>query len=144
MNNSKLILIVDDDSDDQELFTEAVDEVNPEIKCISAVNGQDALEFLREQDGKLPDFIFLDLNMPRLNGKQCLAEIKRSKRFRNIPVIIYTTSKLDEDVKETKKLGAAYFLTKPSKFSDLKNAISFLVNEKADSKKLKLEFLQPL
>ena len=91
MRKSPLFFIVDDDSDDQELFMEAVNEVDDSIKCVSASDCEEALELLKNRRMYLPDIIFLDLNMPRLNGKQCLAELKKQSHLRGIPVIIYST-----------------------------------------------------
>ena len=73
------VLIVDDDADDRKLFIDAVKEVNRHIECITASDGQQALEVLRKAGSTLPDFIFLDLRMPRYNGKRCLQEIKKMK-----------------------------------------------------------------
>jgi CheY-like chemotaxis protein len=119
---SKLILIVDDDADDRDLLIEGIQLIDVTTKCITAINGAEALQLLSKIDSK-PDLIFLDLNMPRLNGKQFLAEIKSINALQEIPVVIYTTSKLSDDIEETKKLGAAYFITKPVKVSDLHREI---------------------
>src|SRR5688572_5754140 len=105
------ILIVDDDEDDIDIFREAIEELDPSVKCLSAFNGLEALSLLAKLHTKLPDYIFLDLNMPKLNGKCCLAELKKSSVYRQIPVIIYTTSRLESDIEETRRLGASYFLT---------------------------------
>lgn len=130
MDKSQTIMIVDDDDDDIELFCEAVKEVDHNIGCICATNGEEALNKLNKEGAPLPDFIFLDLNMPRLNGKQCLRKLKNSLKLRDIPVIIYSTSKLKEDVEETKQLGAASFLTKPDKINDLRHAIASVLQGK--------------
>lgn len=125
-------MIVDDDNDDVELFCEALKEVDHNIECICSTNGEEALNKLNAENALLPDFIFLDLNMPRLNGKQCLRKLKNNQKLRDIPVIIYSTSKLKEDVEETKQLGAASFLTKPNKINDLRNAIASILQGKFD------------
>lgn len=126
----KILLIIDDDADDIELFCLAVGEIDKTIKCISARTGDEALLLLRKNLLRKPDYIFLDLNMPRMNGKQCLGMIKKHPEFSDIPVIIYSTSKLPQDYDETKALGAVHFLTKPSKHDDLKKAISYVLEEK--------------
>ena len=100
--NIKSLLIVDDDADDRSLFLEAVKDVDDTIVCFEANDGQQALEMLNNMDGSLPDFIFLDLRMPRYNGEKCLFEIKKTERLKNIPVIIYTTSKNVEESKQLK------------------------------------------
>jgi len=79
MKNDFTILIVDDDEDDKKLFIESVKEVDENITCITARDGQEALRFLKDENNRLPDYIFLDLRMPRINGKQCQEEKERTK-----------------------------------------------------------------
>jgi CheY-like chemotaxis protein len=67
----------------------------------------------------LPDLIFLDMNMPKLNGKQVLREIKKTRSLASIPVIMYSTSFAPRDIEEIKELGAVFYLLKPSRFDDL-------------------------
>lgn len=129
MEQKRTFFIVDDDIDDQDLFIEAVSEVDKNIKCISSTNCEEALDLLRNRRMALPDMIFLDLNMPRLNGKQCLAELKKEAHLRDIPVIIYSTSSEKRDIDETTRLGAAHFLTKPNKFEELCKAISYVASK---------------
>lgn len=129
MNRKKTFFIVDDDIDDQELFIEAVNEVDKTISCFSATDCEEALSLLKSGKVELPDMIFLDLNMPRLNGKQCLAELKRQANLRHIPVIIYSTSSEKKDIEETTMLGAAHFITKPNKFEELCSELSYVVSK---------------
>lgn len=128
MATRKIIMIVDDDPDDRAFFCEAVSEVDDSIECISVNGGEEAIQHLKNCSDCIPDYIFLDLNMPRMNGKQCLEQIKSNSSFSSIPVIIYTTTKSKEDIEETKYLGAVYFLTKPNTFSDLKEAIKNILD----------------
>lgn len=121
-------MIIDDDDDDVELFCDAATTIDHQVECISVSNGEDALRKLENGEVRFPHCIFLDLNMPRLNGKQCLKLLKSSPKLRDIPVIIYTTSKLKEDMDETRVLGASHFLTKPNKLNDLRNAISGILS----------------
>ena len=88
MNNALTFLIVDDDADDCEFFCEAVSEINPHSRCLLANNGEDALMKLRTEMTNLPDLIFLDLNMHRMDGRKCLIELKKDSKLKNIPVII--------------------------------------------------------
>ena len=132
MKPKRRFFIVDDDVDDQELFIEAVNEVDDSIECLSASNCEEALDLLKNKKISMPDMIFLDLNMPRLNGKQCLAELKKQAHLADIPVIIYSTSSEKRDIEETTRLGAAHFLTKPNKFEELCKAISFVVSRSWD------------
>ena len=117
------IIIVDDDADDRAFFCEAVSEVDSDIECIGLNDGEEAIRYLEKNPDDIPDYIFLDLNMPRMNGKQCLKRIKSNENLSFIPVVIYSTSKSREDIVETESLGAVCFLTKPNKFSELKLAI---------------------
>lgn len=122
------VLIVDDDNDDREMFKEAASEINFDINCIEAVNGHDALQLLKKEEA-FPDYIFLDLNMPRMNGRQFLEQFKKNEKFSSIPVIIYTTAKLMEDREEAKELGAVHFISKPSSISALKKELEFVFSK---------------
>ncbi|HUR31747.1 MAG TPA: response regulator [Saprospiraceae bacterium] len=128
----KVIMIVDDDPDDVAFFCEALSEIDTSIRCIGVKGAEEALWLLKKNSDNYPDFIFLDLNMPKMNGKQCLKQIKSDINLSSIPVVVYTTSKTREDIAEAKKLGAHYFLTKPNKFAELKTAIKFIIEKKCD------------
>lgn len=124
MTNTLNFLLVDDDMDDTTLFKEVLEEVNPSIIFNSAEDGQQALQFLKTRNNDLPDVIFLDLNMPKMGGKECLAEIKNDESLHKIPVIMYTTSSQSKDIEETMQKGAICFITKPSNVKELKNILS--------------------
>ncbi|MBA2613590.1 MAG: response regulator [Bacteroidetes bacterium] len=109
---TKIIMIIDDDEDDRFFFCSAVKKVYPSYICEQAQNGKEALEKLRD-NFKLPDYIFLDLNMPVMNGSDCLRELKSDQVLKNIPVVIFTTSMYPPDVEFMRELGAAYFMIKP-------------------------------
>ena len=115
--------MVDDDEDDREIFNIALRDLGEHIHCVLASDGMDALEKLRGPDA-LPDFIFLDLNMPRMDGKECIAEIKKDKRLNDIPVVIYSTSSNAKDRADATRLGAMHFFTKPPSISALTHALS--------------------
>jgi len=133
MEKSITILIVDDDEDDQKLFIESVKEVDENIKCVTASDGQEALRLLKdERKGLLPDYIFLDLRMPRISGKQCLEEIRKEKRLRQIPVFIYTTSTDVGDSIDLKKDGAVHFISKPANSDEIYYILSAVLCEKWD------------
>ena len=132
MKKSRVIMIIDDDEDDVELFCDALKEIDHDIQCVSASNGEEALSRLSTGEGPLPDYIFLDLNMPRLNGKQCLKRLKVNSKFQNIPVVIYSTSKSKEDMEETRQLGAVHFLTKPNRINDLRRAIASILDGRSN------------
>lgn len=116
-------LLVDDDLDDTSLFEEVLSDVDPSINLRTAINGEIALKDLQKQD-VLPDVIFLDLNMPRMGGKEFLYLIKQNPRLKDIPVIMYTTSSQSKDIEETLMKGAVCFITKPSSLNELQNILS--------------------
>lgn len=112
LHQSKSCLLIDDDEDDKEIFFIALAEANPKVHCFTADDGIQALTMLKDESF-VPDYIFLDLNMPLMSGKECLAEIRKRKHLDQTPVIIYSTSASQKDVQETHELGASGFITKP-------------------------------
>lgn len=118
MNKNKTFLIIDDDEDDRELFHLALKDADEKAVCISAKSGIEAINLLQNQTIN-PNYIFLDLNMPQMSGRECLIELKKMKSIAHIPVIIFSTSSDPNDVEETRKLGSVDFITKPSKISEL-------------------------
>lgn len=107
------VLYAEDDLDDLEIFCEIISSINPHIECISARNGAEALEIL-DNLVLLPDYIFLDINMPTMDGKACLKNLKRDHRFMSIPVVIYTTSANKMDIELCRQLGATDYIIKPN------------------------------
>lgn len=124
------IFIADDDEDDRNLFVESAKELNKDINIITASDGQEAMRILKDEHSPLPDYIFLDLRMPRINGKQCLEQIKKDERLRHIPVFIYTTSRNVEESIELEKKGAVHFISKPANPTDIYYILSIVLNEK--------------
>jgi CheY-like chemotaxis protein len=115
----KIFMIVDDDPDDREFFTDAVNMVFADSSCLMAVNGEDALRKLQHEISPLPDYIFLDLNMPRMDGRSCLSAMKRNSHLKNIPVIMFSTTSDPDEIEEAFKLGATHFVVKPVKLRTL-------------------------
>lgn len=111
-------MLVDDDSDDQELFGIALESIDENIRCEFAKDGLEGLEKL-EAAAELPDFIFLDLNMPRMGGKECLKKIRSTAAYDAIPVIMISTSSNPADQSETMENGANGFIIKPPRTSEL-------------------------
>ncbi len=111
-------LIIDDDPDDQEIFALAIEEMGPAYHCSFANNATDALQQLQASQ-PTPDYIFLDLNMPRINGLQCLAELKKIPATQSIPVVMYSTSSEHHFSSLAMAAGATAFVSKPSRISDL-------------------------
>jgi CheY-like chemotaxis protein len=121
------ILMADDDEDDREMTREALQNAHLANEMRFAVDGQDLMDYLRGEgryaDPKLssprPGVILLDLNMPKKDGREALAEIKADASLRSIPVVVLTTSKDEEDVFRTYDLGVNSFITKPVTFAGL-------------------------
>lgn len=118
----KKILLVDDDKDDQLFFVEALRELQPSLACGIANNGLQALEYL-ETVPPPPLLIFLDLNMPLMNGFECLEHLKKANDYKEIPVIIFTTSNHPVDIERTLSMGAKMYFTKPGDFNTLKSKL---------------------
>ena len=112
----KHILLADDDEDDRVFFREALDEI-PVTTSLSAVTDGDELMRFLHHDGRVADVLFLDLNMPGRNGKECLQEIRMFHHLKKMPVIIFSTSANFKDVEEAYALGADLYLQKPSGYS---------------------------
>lgn len=118
------LLLADDDEDDCAFFKEALDEL-PVSTVLTTVNdGVELMEFLSKNGAsKLPDILFLDLNMPRKNGSECLTEIKQIEELKDLPVIIFSTSLDMSIVDQMYEKGAAYYIRKPGDFTKLKKVI---------------------
>lgn len=122
MENKKeiSILLADDDDDDREFFSEVISEIVPGAIIRNLKNGADLMEYICAPGADLPDIIFLDLNMPCKNGRECLKEIKKNPKLRHIPVIIYSTSSNLKDIESAYYEGADLYVTKPNTFNELK------------------------
>lgn len=121
---TKTCFLVEDDDDDQEIFSLALWDLDPTIECTIASSGLEALTLLADLGRRIPDVIFLDLKMPRMCGKQFLVELRKLTHLATVPVIIYTTSREQHDIDETRSLGAKGFVTKPSYVADLTRMLS--------------------
>jgi two-component system response regulator len=126
-------LIAEDDPDDRFLIKEAFQESLLSNSIYFVEDGVELLDYLRHQgkfanpsDSPAADLILLDLNMPRMDGREALAEIKSDPRLRYIPVVVLTTSKAEEDIMRSYDIGAASYITKPVTFDGLVEAIKQL------------------
>lgn len=120
-----VLLNIDDDQEDLDIFFKATKTVNPLAKCLLAKNAREALHILK--DTVLPDYIFLDIRMPALDGKTVLSELRKNKRLKSVPVIMYSGSINPQDVEEYRNLGANQFLNKPSNFQSLCESIRNII-----------------
>jgi CheY-like chemotaxis protein len=122
----KTILLIDDDQDDCYLFTDAIKKSFPSISVAQANNFIEGIAYLTSAT---PDIIFLDLNMPFKNGLDALSELKSDESFRNIPVVIFSSSNYTRDVKTGYERGAALYFTKPSSFESLLLALQQILSK---------------
>jgi CheY-like chemotaxis protein len=117
------ILLADDDTDDCIFFKEALGELLLSTHLTTVHDGEQLMQLLTNETNVLPHVLFLDLNMPRKNGFECLTEIKLSKKLKQLPVIVFSTSFEQEVVNQLYKNRAQYFIRKPSEFSQFKKII---------------------
>jgi CheY-like chemotaxis protein len=114
------IILADDDSDDCLLFKEALDELGVQFELTCVAEGEKFMSLLKQWGKNFPQVMFLDLNMPRKNGMECLLEIKKEERLKNIPVVIISTSYNPEVAKVLYNNGAWHYIQKPRTYEKLK------------------------
>jgi CheY-like chemotaxis protein len=122
----KRVFLIDDDEDDRLFFNMALNglEYGGEISCHQ--DGEAALEQFSNKNTPVPDIIFLDWNMPKLDGRQCLAAIREIPLYNSLPIIIISTSSAIQDIQDAHRLGATYFLSKPGSILELQKRLQHL------------------
>lgn len=123
------IFYADDDEEDREIFCDAMRQINPSIEVVLSKDGEQALEILSVQK-RLPDFIFLDINMPRMNGLECMSRLKSDEHLKKIPVIIYSTTPDHTEAKQILLLGAEAFIQKQYSFERLIESLQDVLAKK--------------
>lgn len=121
------ISLADDDEDDRLFFTDAFDELKINTKVNTFKDGIELMNFLNNVNSILPNILFLDINMPKKNGMECLLEIKKNKRLNDIAIAIYSTSSSEENIEETFVNGANIYIKKPNDFKTLKKILSHVI-----------------
>lgn len=121
------ILLADDDEDDRLFFKEAFDEIKLNTSVSLVNDGDELMNYLTMDGNQLPHILFLDLNMPRKTGIDCLLEIKQLAHLKDIAIAIYSTSASDIDIEETFVQGANVYIKKPSEFSTLKKILEQVI-----------------
>ena len=121
-----IILYADDDSDDREIFARVIKEIDPQIKVIEAENGLEAIIALTAD--VLPDMIFLDVNMPLLNGDQALVQIRKDLGFKDVKVVMYSTNINIQSIPDYVILNAAY-VNKPSSYTETVSILRNVIHE---------------
>ncbi len=117
------IYLADDDEDDLELFEDAISEVQKDAQVIKFNNGEEMISRLEDKSLNLPQVIFLDLNMPGMNGEECLVKIRGNKNLDFIPVVIYSTTFVPKIAERLKSEGANIYIQKPSSYTLLKSIL---------------------
>jgi len=138
----KKFVVVDDDPDDIDLFREAVEEASPSYQFYSAKNGKDLLAQLASGVIEEPYVVFLDVNMPEMNGWECLTNLKGNTKYRHIPVLMYSTSSAMRDAAKAVELGALGFYEKPPSFILLKDFLSQLATNEVIDKQSILDLVK--
>lgn len=145
MNAGQLhLLLADDDSDDREMFQEALSEIPIDAKLTEVKDGEKLMQWLNQPTERLPDLLFLDLNMPRKNGHECLEEIKKNPHLQSLLVVIFSTTIDTINVDNLYNNGAHYYIQKPSSFEHLIHVIEQMLNlpeEKRRIQPTKEEFI---
>ncbi len=117
------LILADDDESDRLIFKEAFDELKIKTIVHTVNDGVELMKYLSETENALPHLLFLDLNMPRKNGLECLKEIRGNEKLKDISIAIYSTSASEKDIEETFRNGANAYIKKPSSFSILKKML---------------------
>lgn len=117
------VLLADDDEDDRLIFKEALEDIKIKTIVTTVNDGIELMEYLTQDGVLLPDVVFLDLNMPRKNGMQCLEEIRNNPALKHLTIAIYSTSGAERDIEETFVMGANVYIKKPNDFSTLKKVV---------------------
>jgi CheY-like chemotaxis protein len=114
-----MVIYIDDDPDDIDFVVEALKEIDNTIDCQVFTKAREAIQFLSDIN-QIPDFIFLDINMPEMGGKQCLLKIKEEEKLKDIPVVMCSTTLQTREMKEYFELGVYDFIVKPSNMEKLR------------------------
>ncbi len=123
------ILLAEDDKDDCILFKNAIDQLHLPVFLSCVYDGEQLMRNLNEAaDNKLPNVLFLDANMPRKNGFECLTDIRQSEKLKDLTVVVLSTSLQHKVIDFFYENGANYYIRKPSKFSELKETLKIVLN----------------
>jgi CheY-like chemotaxis protein len=127
-NDALHILLADDDEDDRLFFKEALQEIKVKTVVTLLNDGQQLMNYLNNQSNHLPNVVFLDLNMPVKNGMECLIEIRKNSRLKDLAIAIYSTSSSEEYIEEAFVRGANIYIKKPDDFGELKVILEQVIN----------------
>ena len=123
-NESIFVLLADDDEDDRIFFIDAFEELKMKTVVKTVSDGVELMNYLLSADARMPHVLFLDINMPRKGGLECLREIRGNDEIRDLSIAMYSTSSSEKDIEETFVQGANVYINKPSDFAELKRVLS--------------------
>ena len=144
MESKKLnILLADDDMDDRTFFKQALEELSLPTQLTTVNDGEELMDYLSKNPENIPDVLFLDINMPRKNGIECLSEIRKNERLKDISVVMFSTTNSWDTINTLFKSGTHVYIHKPSDFSQLKQVIYHALPLAAENKfsKDKLKYI---
>ena len=121
------ILLADDDTDDCNFFKEALVKLNLSANLKTVNDGEELMQLLSNETIDLPNLLFLDINMPRKNGFECLSEIKKNDRLKDLPIVIFSTSNSRDNINHAFKIGANIYISKPGNFNQLMQVIQHAI-----------------
>lgn len=127
-NDALYVLLAEDDEDDRLFFKEALEEIKVKTVVDFVHDGSQLMNFLNQPGIRLPNVVFLDLNMPVKSGMECLIEIRKNARLKDLAIAIYSTSASDEDIENAFVNGANVYIKKPNDFSMLKTSLAKVIS----------------
>ena len=127
INDYLQILLADDEENDRLIFIDAIKELKTKTVVHTVNDGVELMEYLGKENNTLPHLLFLDLNMPRKNGMECLKEIRNNDKFNEVAIAIFSTSLAEKDIEETLINGANVYLNKPNSFDAFKQALNKVI-----------------
>jgi len=122
------VLLADDDDDDRLFFRDAIEEVKVKTVVNMVNDGVELMNYLNNAETRSPNLLFLDLNMPRKSGMECLMEIRSNHKLKDLSIAIYSTSALQADIEDTFIKGANIYIKKPNDFEELKSILDRVIN----------------
>ena len=137
----KMIFYADDDIDDVEIFTEAVTGITDNVEVIPTSSCEELLDNIEKGSVARPDYIFLDLNMPKKSGRVCLKDLRQNPFLNDTRVIILSTSRNEHDILSTYEDGADYYISKPNSLNGYKEVLSKLFAAPSHTRPSREEFL---
>lgn len=124
-----LVFLVDDDYEDHEIFKMAFDKIESSYELVTCENGIEAVDKFKKDPSFSPDIIFFDVNMPRMNGKDCIKELRKIPSLDPIPMILYSTHDGQKEIGEAKEAGASDFMTKPASIAEFSKSLKNILNK---------------